>query len=644
MTKVLSNEVLLVAPIGFSAPDSITMGGGSLWVEYGNGASSTGGGTSTIVQYSMNGRIEHIYTAAGLADGLKYDPYTGQVWVLDNNNGNSALQFIDPVTNQISTPLSYAPPYSYGTASSRGFDDVVFAGQTVFMSESNPVNSGDPVVVELTNGTAPFGKLYTSTILSLGDMGINLTTGKLALVPITDPDSLKALPDGSLLLTGEADGAYVFIKHPGTSQQTVSFVTLPSGYTPDDAIMPGTSSGTFYISNQSGNSVQKVQISGLVATDLYADITNKNELVQIDPNTGKVTTVLTGLSSPHGMVFVPTPPAILPTVTKSAAQPAPPTTDPQALSSFIFASAPAGDTKPDSITIGGGSMWVEYGNGANSAGGGTSKIVQYSMNGQVQATYTANGLADGLKYDPVTGNVWVMNNNDGNANLQFIDPRTAQISGSLTYAAPYVYGANSGSGYDDAVFEGQRVFISKTNPANPGDAVVQELLNGTAPFGKLQTSTILSYGDSETNILTGKTEMLPVSDPDSLKALPDGALMLTSEADGALTFIKHPGTSQQTASFLKLPAGYTPDDAIMPAATSGTFYISNEGANNVLKVQVKDLIPSDIYADIYSKNELVQIDPTNGKITTVLAGLSNPHGLAFVASSPRVPFDGHTYL
>ncbi|MBV9635648.1 MAG: hypothetical protein JOZ40_13570, partial [Methylobacteriaceae bacterium] len=37
-----------------------------------------------------------------------------------------------------------------------------------------------------------------------------------------------------------------------------------------------------------------------------------------------------------------------------------------------------GDNSPDSITIGEGSIFVEYGNGASSTGGkGTSEIVQY---------------------------------------------------------------------------------------------------------------------------------------------------------------------------------------------------------------------------------------------------------------------------
>jgi hypothetical protein len=298
--------------VGGTAPDSITVGGGSIWVEYGNGADSTGAfGNSTIVQYSMTGQVEQTYSIVGLADGLKYDPVTGNVWVLLNNDGNSTLRFINPATQQVSDPLQYGSGYVYGADSSRGFDDVVFDGNRVFLSETNPVNPGDPVIVQLLNGQAPFGTLQTAPILSFGDTGTNLVTGQTNQpLPITDPDSLKLLPNGDLLLTGEADSAYIFVKDPGTARQTESFVTLPSGDIPDDAIMPTSRSGTFYISNQGGNDVISVQVTGLNTHDLYADITTPTggELVQIDPNTGAVTAIVTGLSAPHGLAFVPSVP------------------------------------------------------------------------------------------------------------------------------------------------------------------------------------------------------------------------------------------------------------------------------------------------------------------------------------------------
>ena len=318
---VTSQQTFATAPAGSSAPDSITIGGGSIWVEYGNGASSTGVplGTSTIVQYSMTGQVEHTYIDTnGLADGLKYDPATGNVWVLNNNDANSNLQVINPTTQQISDPLTYGSGYVYGQNSTRGFDDVVFDANQVFLSETNPANPGDPVIVQLKNGGGqgfPFQtnrKLQTTGILSLGDTGTNLVTGQTQTLPITDPDSLKLLSNGDLLLTGEADGAFIFVQNPGTKQQTESFVTLPTGDVPDDAIMPTSSTGIFYISNQGGNDVISVQVTGLNTHDLYANITNQNnqgELVQIDPNTGAVTPIVTGLSAPHGLAFVPSDPS-----------------------------------------------------------------------------------------------------------------------------------------------------------------------------------------------------------------------------------------------------------------------------------------------------------------------------------------------
>lgn len=308
-------------------------------------------------------------------------------------------------------------------------------------------------------------------------------------------------------------------------------------------------------------------------------------------------------------------------------------------STRTFATAPTGSSLPDSITKGHGSIWVEYGNGADATGkGGSSTIVQYDRLGHVQNTYTLTGLADGLKYDPRTGDVWALMNNDGNSVLDIINPATKEVEGPLTYAPPYSYGANSSRGYDDVVFDGKRVFLSYTNPVKSGDPIVQQLVNGTAPFGTLQTTNVLSLGDTGTNLVTGKhNQPVPATDPDSLKLLPNHWLLLSGGSDGAFVFIKHPGTTHQSISFVKLPTGYAVDDAIMPAASSGTFYISNQGNNDVIAAKITGLNTHDLYADITNKNELVQIDPKTGKVTPLVTGLNSPHGLTFVPSSDLIP-------
>src|SRR5271170_2815722 len=92
---------------GGTQPDSVTIGDGSAWIEYGNGADSTGAsGSSTIVEYRLNGAVQHTYTIPGLVDGLKFNPATGIVWALQNNDSNATLSLINPTTHAVTSPLS----------------------------------------------------------------------------------------------------------------------------------------------------------------------------------------------------------------------------------------------------------------------------------------------------------------------------------------------------------------------------------------------------------------------------------------------------------------------------------------------------------------------------------------------------------
>src|SRR5450755_1884391 len=95
------------AAVGATSPDSVTFGDGSVWVAYQNGADSAGAsGASKVVRYSPAGSIISTWSIAGNVDGLKVAP-SGQVWALQNNDGNSALTIINPTTNATTA-------YSYG--------------------------------------------------------------------------------------------------------------------------------------------------------------------------------------------------------------------------------------------------------------------------------------------------------------------------------------------------------------------------------------------------------------------------------------------------------------------------------------------------------------------------------------------------
>jgi hypothetical protein len=315
-------------------------------------------------------------------------------------------------------------------------------------------------------------------------------------------------------------------------------------------------------------------------------------------------------------------------------------------------------TEPDSVTVGGGSVWVEYGNGVDSTGviPGDSTIVQYSMSGAIQNTYQISGEVDGLKYNPTTGMVWALQNQDANSTLSLINPTTGTVTGPLMYAAPpYAYGpnsgpgANNGRGYDDVAFLGGKVYLSYTNPASPGDSVLQILDQGNNPSGTLTTTSILRA------LQTGTDS----PDIDSLKSTPFGDLVLTSEGDGVptsnpvISLIANPGVAGQTVTNVVVTDGagndvQGMDDVLFPGATSGTLFVADTDSNNVYEVRLTGLDPNTPIVSLGSFNEVGLVNLATGVATPLLTGadlpdgtLNGPHGLDFL---PNVVPEPQTWI
>lgn len=289
--------------VNATQPDSITLSKNSVWVEYGNGADSTGlRGSSTIVQYKRNGQVLYTYSIAGSVDGLKVDPRTGLVWALQNQDGNSTLSLIDPKKHTVTGPIPYAV-----TSSARGYDDVVFRGNQVFLSYTNPVLPTDPTIQLLQNGSDP---LVVSNILLMGATGTNLATGQ-SNQPIsdTDPDSLKLTPTGDLMLTGEADGQLIFVENPGPNQ-SVSFLQLIDPSTGlaisgiDDAVITTGQEEVFYLSDTGNNRVLKIEVDNVPVGSLFCSISSLNYLGLVDIHTGVATPFVSNLNGPHGLELV----------------------------------------------------------------------------------------------------------------------------------------------------------------------------------------------------------------------------------------------------------------------------------------------------------------------------------------------------
>ena len=191
--------------VGGTSPDSVEFGNGSLWISYQNGADSAGAsGSSTVVRYSTAGSVINSWSIAGNVDGLRIDPSSGLVWALQNNDGNSALTVINPVSNATKA-YSYGSSYlANGNSAGRGFDDAVFRNGQVYLSETNPASGTQPVVLKLTTGLSN-PPLQVSGLLNSTFNGLNRATGQVQSTTIADSDSLVQTPTGDLALTGEAD-------------------------------------------------------------------------------------------------------------------------------------------------------------------------------------------------------------------------------------------------------------------------------------------------------------------------------------------------------------------------------------------------------------------------------------------------------
>jgi len=301
-----SVSVFATAPTGATRPDSITVGGGSVFVAYAGGTNArTGAGTTTIQQYSSSGAVQNTYGIAGSVDGLKYNPVSNLVFALQNQDANSTLSLINPAARTVSGPLSYAsPPYVYGAASSRGYDDVAFRDGQVLLSFTNPASGADPVIQSLDQGNAPSGTLTVTNVVTAGQEG----------PPTPDTDSLKVKPNGDLVQTDSNGGRFITVSNPDTAAQTATstFITLNGAAVTslDDVLFPSATAGTLYLADQNNSRVLALQVSGLDTSQPFVSLDGANQLVTVSAS-GVATPFFTGagsavgaLASPHGLEFV----------------------------------------------------------------------------------------------------------------------------------------------------------------------------------------------------------------------------------------------------------------------------------------------------------------------------------------------------
>ncbi|HVS43491.1 MAG TPA: hypothetical protein VMU20_14655 [Candidatus Dormibacteraeota bacterium] len=305
--KGFSVSVFAKATAAFWNPDSVELAGNHVWVGYQNTTAKDGsdGLSSTVVEYSLSGKLRATFSVLGHVDGVRVDPSTGLVWVLSNEDANPHLTTIDPVAG---TTKQYAMTSVNGGG---GFDDIAFLGGKAFISASNPTLNGAgvnvfPAIVSATLDNATDSVDTTPVLFSSANLNL------------TDPDSMYVVPSGAragdLQLDDQADAQLVFISGPGGPAQSVS--TLPIGNQMDDTILPTSPSGTLLVSDTTKTgAVYAIKSKQWDTTKYLSSAPNDSQVIAytgtidttVNPSSGFATNkpLITGFSNPHGEAFIP---------------------------------------------------------------------------------------------------------------------------------------------------------------------------------------------------------------------------------------------------------------------------------------------------------------------------------------------------
>src|ERR1700676_5199878 len=231
----------------YTGPDSLVVDNGFVYIDYQNTTAKycTDTNTSTVVQYDMTGKQLKTFTVPGHSDGMRADPSTHLLWVTSCEDGNSKFVTIDPSSGTI-TPYTF-PAAPHGG----GYDDLCFLNGMVFIAASNPtVNAAGvnvfPAIDKVTLGN---GKVNLTPVLMGNATATDLIANAKAPLNEVDPDSMTVDTNGNLVLVDQAGTELVFLKNPGTPQQTVT--RLPVGNQLDDTVWSTSSGGRLLVSDGS---------------------------------------------------------------------------------------------------------------------------------------------------------------------------------------------------------------------------------------------------------------------------------------------------------------------------------------------------------------------------------------------------------
>jgi hypothetical protein len=294
-------------------PDPIDTDGTHVWVAYQNMTTTDGsdggagyGTTSTIVEYSMDGRtVIATYSVPGHSDGMRVNATTHKVWVSSNEDADARLFAIDPTVSDASAAVT---EYTVsGLTHGGGIDDLQFVNGKFYVACSNPANPGTHVpavgTFTISNTTATFAPVFYDDDHAI-PVGSDAATTALAL---SDPDSFSIDAQGRLVLISQADDQLIWVT-PVADAGAVSLTVLTAPTPLEDTVWVTGTTGRLLLVDASANTIYSIQAAftlGTVYTETPNDSTIPGVLATLDPTSGTFTPKVIGFGKPTGLLYLP---------------------------------------------------------------------------------------------------------------------------------------------------------------------------------------------------------------------------------------------------------------------------------------------------------------------------------------------------
>jgi hypothetical protein len=268
--------------------------------------------------------------------------------------------------------------------------------------------------------------------------------------------------------------------------------------------------------------------------------------------------------------------------------------------------------------------------------GKSSNVVEFSLLGKVKRTFQVPGHNDGLR---VVGedDLWALQNEDANPNLVVIELATGKAKKYQFAPTPH------GGGYDDMVVLNGKVYLSASNPNldSLGNNVFPALVRASLSGDSVLLEPVFNGNSSATDIPTGQTVTLNLTDPDSMTIDPRGNIVLDSQGDSELVFIRHPLTDEQMLSRLNITssatgpgaATITLDDTAFAPHPKAFLLVTDVSGGVIYRVDsgILGFEPGTAYSASDTLGLLGTLNLDNGFVTPIVTGFGSARGLLFIS-------------